>query len=347
VATRADVAKLAGVSASSVTYALSGSRPISDETKRRIFDAMDQLGYTPNAMAAGLAGKRSYIIALQFPAAGRAMSGADLSYVIAAADAARELGYQLLMWPTHGQDIDSLRDVCRGGLVDAALLMEIRLEDERIDVLESAGIPFGLIGRTADPGNIPYADADFETAATMAVDYLRGLGHESIAFINGPRSHKRDHYGANMRIEKGVLSAAKHVGMKAVAFACEHAVPAGRDVLVNIVTKHPDVTAIVTFHDEATIGVVQAAQARGLNIPGDLSLMSLASSTTFAEITLPPVTTLSPPAEAIGRAAARALIREISDQDIPPEPHLWVGEIVERASTGPAPRAKRSRAAKS
>lgn len=340
-ATRADVARLAGVSASTVTYALTGSRPISEETRARIVAAMEELGYTPNAMAAGLAGGRSRIVALLFPAAERGMSNTDLRYVIGAANAARELGYHLLAWPTDAHDLDDVTHLSRTGMVDGVILMEVRLQDERVDTLRRASIPFSLIGRTADTDGLLFADADFDAIASLAIDYLVGLGHEQVAFLNGPERLITAQYGATLRVESGFLQAAASRDVTAATFRCEHTVTAGREALATILKSDPDVTAIVSMNEEATVGLVQAAQARGLDIPKDLSVLSLASSSSFAEVTWPPLTTISPPAEAIGRAAARALIRSLGETEVAPEPQLWVGELVERASTGPVRRRRR------
>ncbi len=303
--------------------------------------AMEELGYTPNAMAAGLAGGRSRIVALLFPAGERGMSNTDLRYVIGAANAARELGYHLLAWPTAGRDLDDVTQLSRAGMVDGVILMEVRLEDERVEALKKAGIPFSLIGRTADTTGLTYADADFDAISALAIDYLQGLGHETVAFLNGPERLTRAQYGATLRVESGFLAAASARSVAATAFACEHTVAAGREALASIVKAEPDVTAIVAMNEEATVGLVQAAQARGLEIPRDLSVLSLASSSSFAEVTWPPLTTISPPAEAIGRAAARALIRALGHTEVEPDPQLWAGELVERASTGPVRRRRR------
>ena len=85
-ATISDVARAAGVSASTVSYAISGMRPISEETRRRIFASMEDLGYQPHAMARGLASKRSRILALLYPMQYRSLGLTELGFVVAAAD---------------------------------------------------------------------------------------------------------------------------------------------------------------------------------------------------------------------------------------------------------------------
>ena len=126
---------MAGVSESTVSYALTGVRPISDETRERIEVAMNTLGYVPNAMAQALASKKSGLLALLFPVGERGFDETDFEYVEAATTAAAEDGYQLLLWPNAVEDVASLRKIVAQGLVEGVLLMEVRAQDPRVDVL--------------------------------------------------------------------------------------------------------------------------------------------------------------------------------------------------------------------
>lgn len=336
-ATRADVAKLAGVSTSTVSYAMSGARPITEQTRQRIQAAMRELGYTPNALASGLAGRRSRIIALLFPSGPRGIASTDFEYVIAAADAARERGYHVVVWTTSGGDLDEVRRLSSTGLVDGVLLMEVLLQDERVQVLQSAGVPLALIGRTAEAGDLVYADADFDRTAELAVQHLAGLGHRSVGLLNAPVRLIDLGYGACARVAQGVTEAADRAGLELVALSCEHAAPAGREALDEFLRLSPRMTGVITFNWEATVGLMQRAQARGLAIPERLSVLSVANSDGQAEITLPALTTISPPATQIGRAAALGMIDQLEHPDAAPAQHLLTGTLVERGSTGPAP----------
>src|SRR4051794_19328299 len=165
VPTMADVARLAGVSSSTVSYAPTGARPISQATRDRIRHAMDDLGYTPNAFARGLKSKRSKILALLFPRDGRELGLSSLEYILGASDHAQDLGYHLLLWTTEADALDDLAHLARQGLVDGALLMEVRLRDPRPQVLSASGLPFAMIGRTADPVGVDFADTNFDQCA--------------------------------------------------------------------------------------------------------------------------------------------------------------------------------------
>jgi DNA-binding LacI/PurR family transcriptional regulator len=110
-----DVARRANVSLSTVSYAINGTRPISEETRQRIFAAMEELGYRPHALARGLASKRSRILALLFPTSERGMGTTDLEFIVGAADTAREVGYHLVLWTSDINDAVELRQLIQQG----------------------------------------------------------------------------------------------------------------------------------------------------------------------------------------------------------------------------------------
>ena len=121
--TMQDVAKRAGVALSTVSYALNGTRPISEETRQRIFQAMEELGYRPHALARGLASKRSRILSLLFSAPERGLGSTELEFVTSAAEAARENGYHLVLWSSEIHNLHELRQLIRQGLSDGMIVM--------------------------------------------------------------------------------------------------------------------------------------------------------------------------------------------------------------------------------
>jgi DNA-binding LacI/PurR family transcriptional regulator len=340
VATRADVARLAGVSPSTVTYVLTGQRPISAGVRERVLAAMAELRYRPNAMAAGLAGGRSNTIALLLPTTERDLKESDLEYVVGASKTAREFGYRLVLSTADRSDSDELLHLTRSGLVDGVLVMEVFLDDERVPLLRSCEVPFALIGRTRDLEGTDYADRDFAEAGRLAVGYLHGLGHQHVAFVDAPPRPSGPGYGVSVRAVEGVRSACAAAGVELTVLACELSVEAGRALLIELVRAHPEITAIIAFNDEAVMGVYLAAREIGLRIPEDLSVMSTSLSEQRAAFFLPPITTISPPATQIAQSATTALIRKLrpGPSELTADSQgLFTGELVERASTGPPP----------
>jgi DNA-binding LacI/PurR family transcriptional regulator len=336
VATRAEVAKLAGVSASTVSYALSGQRPIREETRRRIEAAMKQLNYTPNALASGLARRRSHLLALLFPPQPDGVGSFDLEYVMSAADLARERGYHLVLWTLGENETTAVRRLGGSGLVDGVLLMEVRLDDERVRLFQSAGIPMALIGRTADPQGLAFADSDFDQITRLAIDHLVALGHRFVGLVNLSHGLVELGHAPSARVADGAVRAAAELGVDLVTLDCLKSVSAGREALDTLIARSPGLTAIISFNWEATVGVMQRAAATGMAIPERLSVLSITNSSRRADITTPSLTTISPPAAEVGRAAAAALIDQLETPGAAPRQVLLPGALVTLGSTGPA-----------
>lgn len=339
-ATRADVARLAGVSPATVSYALSGKAPISDETRERVFAAMRELQYTPHVMAQALAGRRSRILAMLLPSQERALSSGDMEYMLGAASAARELGYHLLLWPTVDRDVEEVVSLGQAGLLDGVILMEVRLGDERVPLLRNANVPFALIGRTEnEDADSSFSDRDFDGAILLAVEHLASLGHRHIAFLNAPRRLVQQGIGALVRADAGFKAAVRKCGVTGVRLYSEVSIQAGRELASQLLVKHPEVTGLVEMNSEAIIGFMQEAPRAGIDIPTRLSVVSANIPDGLADATVPALTTISPPANSMGRAAAQLLIARLSGEDMPQVPRLYAGDLVQRESSGPAPHA--------
>ena len=155
-----------------MSYALNGTRPISEETRQRIFKAIEELGYKPHALARGLASKRSRIIALLFPNTDRGLGFTELEFVTSAANAAKENQYSLVLWSYDVHDLNELRQLTQQRLVDGVVVMEVHEHDARIDMLRQIEFPFSMIGRSANMDGLDYVDIDFSQTVRDAVDHL-------------------------------------------------------------------------------------------------------------------------------------------------------------------------------
>ena len=266
--TMVDVARAAGVSVSTVSYVLTGARPISASTRERVEKVIQELGYTPNALARGLKGKRSKIIAMLYPTRTRGIDLSGLEYILGASDLAQAHGYHLLLWTTEADAVDDLARYVRQGLLDGAVVMQVKLEDERIEVLRRAQLTFAMIGRLADSTGIDYADTDTDQCARVALDYLVEQGHRRIGCLNPPRSDLNEGLGIGVRIRDSVKRAARSRGLKVTNISCEYSAGAGSDALERMLVRDPEITAVVAFNEQAVPGVVAGAEQRGWHVPG-------------------------------------------------------------------------------
>jgi len=268
--TIADVAKKAGVSRSTVSYALSNKRPISEETRQRIQDAIDELGYRPNAAAKRLASREvSRNIGFVLPLVAPEMTGLELKFIAGASRVINQADYSFILLAHTDRSSEKMSQFAQSGLVDGFILLEVQMQDERIDMLRREGIPFVLIGRTADNANLTYVDVDIAQAMEDSFQHLIALGHTAIAYL-----YKDDEaYSFSNRALKEYQSVCQRFDMPVYLQSCNLSAEAGESAMNQLLDQHPKTTAAIVWSDIPAVGAVQAVQARGLSIPADFSLI--------------------------------------------------------------------------
>jgi DNA-binding LacI/PurR family transcriptional regulator len=332
-----DVAKRAKVSLSTVSYALNGTRPISEKTRRRIAKAMEDLGYRPHPLARGLASKRSRILAIIFPAIERGLGITELEFVASAAHAASKNKYHLVIWTAETNNPDELRHLVQQGLVDGVILMEIHRNDERVNLLRELKFPFTMIGRCDDDRD-GYVDIAFKQTVGEAVTYLSKLGHTKIAFVNQSQSSYEAGYGPVIRTHTAFEEHINSSGLKGVTRFCHPSPQAGYEVFKSLLEEHSDLTAAITMNDRANPGIMRAIAERGWQIPADFSIMAIVSSERMAEMMVPKLTIMEPPSSELGRLATELLINHLEGNEDENPRILIPCRLVVGESSGPCRR---------
>ncbi len=324
-ATRDDVARLAGVSSSTVSYAISGRRRISDATRERVFAAVRELGYTPNAFARGLAGARKGILALNYPLRD-GWSPMEVRYIETATAAAHASGFHLLLWPNAANDLTTLTELIAQQLVDGVVAMEVEWDDPRIALFRELDVRFVLLGRTADPSGLAYVDTDFRATARTALEYLVDRGHRDIMFVGEARFDEG--HGPMVRTLAELEESARRFGVTLHIFNGPRSYRTGQEAFRRL---GPATTAVVSFNERATTGLFHAAQLAGRRIPDQLSVLSIGMGEDAAELD-PPVTTLTPPVAELTEAAIRLLVADVEGHPVGRPEVLLDARLVERAS---------------
>ena len=180
--TSKDVARVAGVSQSTVSYVLTGKRPISEQTRRRVLEAIEHLTYEPNAGARALASQRTSVIGLVVPFHAGSDPPGVLPFIETIANSARERDHDVLL-VTSDEGSAGLRRLAGRSLCDAIVLMDIEAHDERIPVAASLRVPVVLVGVPEDPAGLHCVDLDFPMAARLAVDELAETGHDRLVLV--------------------------------------------------------------------------------------------------------------------------------------------------------------------
>ena len=182
--TSQDVARLAGVSQSTVSYVLTGSRPISEATRARVEDAIAKLGYHPNSGARTLRSRRSGVIGLMVPEAD-ADDGVLMTFVGTIAREARRFGYDILL-VTAQEGADGIRRIVRTGVCEGLILMELDPIDERVAPVIESGLPFVTIGKPEEFPQGSVIDLDFEMLGSMVVERALEEGCDRLLLFGAP-----------------------------------------------------------------------------------------------------------------------------------------------------------------
>ncbi|GAA4260509.1 LacI family DNA-binding transcriptional regulator [Dactylosporangium darangshiense] len=331
-----EIAKRAGVARSTVSYVISGKRTVSDEIRRRVLAVIEELDYRPNAAARALKEGRTRTLGLVIPPASQRLTDMQLGFVASVVEAAAHADLDVLLSPSGGDHERSFERVITGRRVDGVILMEIRLEDDRVTRLRQAGLPFVTIGHTADAGDVWWIDVDYATLIARCVHHLADLGHRHLAFVNRSAELVAAGYGPGHRALAGFGAAVAERGLTGVDICCPDEAAGGEACVERLLDAHADVTGIVTINEAALPGIQRALQHAGLAVPRDFSIAGVAGRH-WAEDFRPPLTAADVPALEMGDQAVRLLLERIATPEAPPRHVLHAPPISLRASTGPAP----------
>jgi len=312
-ATMGDVARLAGVSVSTVSHVLNETRKVNATTRERVESAIAETGYRRNVVARSLAAGRTHTIGLSISALTNPYFG---SLVHAIEERLSAAGLVMFLGDSHDDPaaerrvVDSLLDRQVDGIIVAP---SADAERDTIPTIQANGTPFVLIDRGVEIPCDQVAPENVESAARLT-DHLLDLGHRRIAVVRGlagiTSSTERADGFLRAMADRGVDVDPRYVldGHSRVD-AAEHAV---REVL-----SAPDrPTAIVSLNNSMTIGTVKATRALGLDIPSDVALVSY-DDFEWSDLFEPRLTAAGQDVGTMGRAAVDMLLERIDGYDGP------------------------------
>lgn len=334
-ATIADVATRAGVNKATVSHTLSGKRPVSAEARARVEQAIRELGYSPHPVAQRLAGGASRTVALAYPLYGEELAGLEMKFISGAAGVMNREDYALVLLTHPEGRPHGLERLVRTGLLDGVLLMQVRMSDPRIALLEAAGVPFVLIGRPADTDGVAYIDLDIDLAMRLCVDHLADLGHRALGYLRMEPSE----LGFAVRAGEAYRAACERRGVAVASIVCGLSPDAGRAAALALLERHPQTTALIAWNDLVAWGAAQAVQSLGRRVPEDLAMICFDNSTLGPAVPFRPTAIDIRPHEMAGQAA-RMLLDMLRDCPADPPQVLLAPRLVEGSTTGPAPQEK-------
>ncbi|MDI1461392.1 LacI family DNA-binding transcriptional regulator [Catellatospora sp. KI3] len=327
-----DVARLAGVSHQTVSRVLNNHPSVREETRERVLRAVAQLNYRPNALARGLAGRRSRVIGV--------VSFDTILYGPAATllgveRAARQAGYGISIVTLEQLDragvaaaVDALTDQSVAGVVLIAPLMTAAAAVNSLPT----GVPAIVVEADA-AGELPTVSVDQVAGARLAVQHLLDLGHETVWHLSGPR----DWVEARDRVDgwRQTLEAADRRVPPVITgdWSPRSGYEAGRQL-----AARPDVTAVFCANDQQALGLLRALHEHGIRVPEDVSVVGF-DDIPEAEYLSPPLTTVRQDFDEVGRRCMAALLALLDADEPVAAGHPRVAPtLVVRASSAAPPR---------
>ena len=332
-ATLADVARHAGVAASTVSYVLSGKRSVSAETKERVARSIEVLGYQPHAGARALASAKSNVLALVMPLRHDLYVPVMMDIAIAVTATARRFGYDVLLL-TNDEGPEGIRRVATSARADAVVLTDVGMEDERIAMVQETGVDAVLIGVPADSAGLDCVDLDFAQAGRLCVEHLAGLGHREVAFIGEAQGIYDRQIGFAMRTLHGIRAAAAQAGVNLVHRPCGGSYEAAAGALARILEERPRTTGLIVQNEAVIPPLLSLLRTTGRIVPEDVSIVAVCPDQ-VAEQTSPQLSSVNLPAAELGIRAVELLLDRMTDGGVN-EVVLIPPTLTVRGSTGPA-----------
>jgi DNA-binding LacI/PurR family transcriptional regulator len=347
---QSDIAKLAGVSQTTVSLVLSGNPAgvgLPEETRRRVLETADRLGYVPDPAARRLAAGRSFLIGVHtftatFPVD---LRSSYYPFLVGVEEEAAAKGYDLLFTGLSGSDVPAGREsaLSRLQLADGAILIGRHPPVGEVGRLLDDGFPLVYIGRRDEFGDrLPYVGANYVQATADLVRHLYGLGHRRILYVR-----ELDEAVAAIDRERGFFAGLTAVGLP--AGPDNVARTDGSDLTVDRLRGWlaSGITAVVidATDDLTAMRALQATTAEaGLRCPEDLSL-ALTSEQVFSEPGAQILTGFAVPRREMGGEAVRLLVRMLEGDTVADEERhqLLRCPFIQGETSGPPPKARTPR----
>ena len=313
--TISDVARRARVTTATVSNVITQRVPVSEKTRARVLQAIEELGYRPNLVARGLAQGKTLTLALVVPTISNPFFAEVVEEVERVAD---QHDYQLLLSMTHNSPEEGKRHLERmaSRWVDGFIVMGMAGDIDDVLALKATGKEVVLSVWNQDPRtqSLPIVDIDFRLAGELATKHLLEYGHRRIATIlEEPVQLTRRQGFQAAHAEAGIAVRPEYIRQGDSSFE------SGYQNTLELLALPVPPTAIFAGNDWMALGAIEAITSQGLSVPGDLSVVGV-DDISLAAHANPRLTTISTPKREMARAATELLLRYIQRNDIPEQP---------------------------
>jgi len=312
-----DVAREANVSMATVSRVVNGNPNVKPTTRKKVLEAIDRLGYRPNAVARGLASKKTTTVGVIIP---------DISSIFYSElargieDIATMYKYNIIL-SNSDQNLEKelhLLNTMLGKQVDGIVFMGGNITDEHVEEFKRSPVPIVLAASVEEQGETPSVAIDYEQAIYDAVKLFIDKGHRDIAFVSGPMQEPINRSKKLQGYKRALEEAAIPFNEQFVAEG-DYTYDSGMEALQSLMGLDRKPTAILSATDEMALGIIHAAQDQGLSIPDDLDIIGF-DNTRLSLMVRPQLSTVVQPTYDIGAVAMRLLTKLMNKE--PVEEHI-------------------------
>jgi len=330
-----EVAKRVGVSTATVSRVFSRPEVVAVRTRRRVMEAAERLGFTPNALSKSLRTARTGKLLVTVPDIANPFFSLILQGI---EDAAQQEGYSVLLGDTQHEEAREERyaEMIRRKEADGLIFLGHRLPKAASALIKSVAPKCAPVvnGCEFSPRlGLPSVHIDNAKAAAEAMGHLYSLGHQRIGIVTGPLVSplSRDRLaGATARAKK------QNAERDFIVMNGDFSIESGAVAASRLLGRSEPPTAIFCFNDEMAMGVYLTAHRLGVRIPDALSVVGF-DDIRYAACMIPSLTTIAQPMREIGEGTVRLLMRILKDPAVAPEPVTLPHILTIRSSTAPPP----------
>ena len=307
-----DVAREANVSMATVSRVVNGNQNVKPATRKKVLEVTERLEYRPNAVARGLASKKTTTVGVIIPDISNNLY-AELARGIE--DIATMYRYNIILANSdqnEGKEL-TLLDTMLSKQVDGIVMMSDKVTEKIQDAMDHSPVPIVLAGSVDELKEVPSVNIDYFEAAYEAVKVLIDNGHKRIAFISGPVSYTITQY--KLAAYKKALEDAGLVVDKALIMSEEGTYDSGVAAYEEISQLEDAPTAYFAGSDELAIGIIHGAQDAGKNVPADIEVISFENSK-LARMVRPQLSSVVLPLYDIGAVAMRLLTKLMNKEEV-------------------------------
>lgn len=329
-ATIYDVAREAGVSMATVSRVVNGNPNVKPTTRKKVSEAIKRLGYRPNAVARGLASKKTTTVGVIIP---------DISSVYFSElargieDIATMYKYNIILCNSDQNKDKEIRliQTLLGKQVDGIVFMGGKIDQEHIEEFKQSSVPVVLASTVDEQHEIPSVNIDYEQAVFEVISKLIESGNRRIGFINGPvdvpinGKYKLNGY-------KKALEAHQLPFEESLVTEGDYTYESGKEAAAQFLSQEIKPTAIFVDSDEMAIGTIHEIQDEGLSVPGDIEVVS-SENTRLVQMVRPTLTSIAEPTYDIGAVAMRLLTKLMNNEKVESITVVLPHRIDDRKST--------------